>query len=232
MINYWKTLIRSGSMPKISTLVLTNSKRHSSEPFEKSFRDCYVEWCWRWWLPVNGGQVTAFLFKLLCAWKLQILFFQNIWFKKNCKPFAPNCLLVMAFWRRQFRKRILIHAIPHTYMTTKCFCWPSALVFVLQEICLLYDSFLKTNQDCKHPIALLLEYQKKRNRLELWNDLSNREKWICWIVLWRRTKKETWENSLSNNRIRCRVSGRSRDISDQVSDEIRANVIRQASAFS
>jgi len=45
-------------------------------------------------------------------------------------------------------------------------------------------------------------------------------------------KKKLEKNSLSNNRIRCRVSDTSRDISDQVSDEIRANVIRQESAFS
>ena len=45
-------------------------------------------------------------------------------------------------------------------------------------------------------------------------------------------KKKLEKNSLSNNRIRCRVSDTSRDISDRMSDEIRAYVIRQESAVS
>jgi len=48
----------------------------------------------------------------------------------------PPCIfcsevLVMFPRSRQFWKLILLHAIPHIYMTTTCLCGPSALDVVL-----------------------------------------------------------------------------------------------------
>jgi len=65
----------------------------------------------------------------------------------------------------------------------------------------------------------------KRNLLQLGNVLSNRPlyKDMVKLVCWREHKKKLEKTSLSNDTVRCRISEITRDILDQVADEIRAS---------